>query len=117
MEGVLKMWNRAGTKSKGLIWAIAGNTFTGAGSASVTPTLPNGGIGVPVLMRVSSSVQGNAILNISNSQQIVALSNPNAPPVEVEIPPGAFPGKQGSVAVTLNASGAGTINVAIGFAP
>jgi hypothetical protein len=115
MESVLKMWNRTGTKSKGLIWASA--TATAAGATALTPTLPNGAIGMPVRIKASGSVAATVTLNISNSQQIVVLVNPNAPPTEEEVPAGAFPGKQGSVSVTAELSAAGNVYVAVGFAP
>lgn len=109
------MWNRTAAKSKGLIWASA--TATSAGTTALTPTLPNGGIGMPVRIKASGSVAAVVTLNISNSQQIVVLVNPNAPPTEEEIPAGAFPGKQNSVAVTADLSAAGDVYVAVGFAP
>jgi hypothetical protein len=109
------MWSRTGSKSKGLIWASA--TATAAGATALTPTLPNGGIGMPTRIKASGNVAATVVLNISNSQQIIALVNPNAPPTEEEIPPGAFPGKQGSVAVTATLSAAGNVYVAVGFAP
>lgn len=97
-------------------WAVKDNTFSAAGEATVTPTLPGGGTGKPVKIRASGNVAGWATINIGAQSQIVILINPNAPYTEEAIPGSAFPGVVGSVPVDLNASGAGTLVVSIGFA-
>ncbi len=96
--------------------AVAQNTFAAAGTASVTPTLPGGAVGKPYRMRVSGSVAGYATMNIGTQAQVVCLVNPNAPFTEQPIPASAFPSAVGSVPVSLTASGAGVISVAIDFA-
>jgi hypothetical protein len=115
MESVLKMFNPNAGKGKGLIWATA--TATAAGVTNLTPTLPGGAIGMPRKIKASGSVAATVTLNISNSQQIIVLVNPNAPPTEEDVPSNAFPGKQGSVSVVANLSAAGNVFVAVGFAP
>jgi hypothetical protein len=110
------MWNRNSGSGKGLIWASGTVTATGAGTTNLVITLPNGAIGRPLKLKASGGVAGNVTMQIANSQQIVVLVNPNAAPVEEDIPARAFPGPQGSVTVAVYASAAGVIQVAIGFA-
>ena len=99
------------------VWASAANTFSAAGSATSTPTLPGGAIGFPRVVRASGNVSGQVVVNISNNQQVIVPVNPNAPFTEVAIPASAFPIKTGQVSVTLTSDGAGTIRALIGFAP
>lgn len=98
------------------LWASASNTFTAAGSASLTPALGAGQIGKPVVIRASGGVSGNVVLTFGNNAEIVVLVNPNAAYTEEVIPATAFPVASNSVSVTANADGAGTIRVAVGFA-
>ena len=97
-------------------WAVGSNTFTAAGTATVTPTLPGGAIGRPVKIKASGSVAGYATLNIGTQAQVVVLINPNAAYTEEPIPASAFPSPVGSAPVSVTASGAGVVTVAIGFA-
>jgi hypothetical protein len=117
MESVLSMWSNSNTRGKALIWANASASLSAAGSTSVNPALPGGATGMPRKIRASSSVAAIVTLNISNTQQIVVLCNPNAPPSEEEIPVNSFPGKQNSVAVNISTAGAGEVYVAVGFEP
>ena len=96
--------------------ATASNTFTAAGTAAITPTLPGGASGRPVKIRASGSVAGYVTLNVGTQAQIVVLVNPNAPAAEQAIPPQAFPNPVNSVATSATASGAGLVVVAIDFA-
>lgn len=96
-------------------WAVAQNTFTAAGSASLSPALSGGQVGKPVEIEVSGSVAGYVTLTFGNNSQIVVLVNPNAPYTVKAIPATAFPSPTNSVSVTATASGAGVITVAIGF--
>lgn len=96
--------------------AVASNTFTASGSASVSPALPSGSTGKPVYFEVSGTVAGYATLSIGTTAQIVVSNNPAAGPTRKLIPASAFKGPVNSVPVTLNASGAGTLTVIVGFA-
>ena len=96
--------------------ATASNTFTAAGTAAITPTLPGGASGRPVRIRASGSVAGYVTLNIGTQAQIVVMVNPNAPQQEQPIPASAFPNAVNSVATSATAAGAGLIVVTIDFA-
>ena len=97
--------------------ATAANTFTAAGTASVTATLPGGAVGTPRKIRASGSVSGAVTLQYANAQELTVSVNPNAPYTELDIPPQAFPSKTGEVTVTLTADGAGTIRAIVDFSP
>jgi len=112
------MWrNEVIGRNKGLVWANATATLSAAGSASLTPSLPAGATGIPRKIKAAGNVSAIVTLAIGNTQEIVVLVNPNAPPSEEEIPAKAFDGPVNSVAVTVTTSGAGNVYVAIGFEP
>jgi hypothetical protein len=115
MAGVLSMYRGPSNKDDGLIWAVG--TATAAGITNLTLSLPAGAIGTPKKIRVAGTVGATVTLPISNSQQVVVLSNPNAPPSEETIPARAFPGKTNSVTLTANLSAAGNVYVSVGFQP
>jgi len=96
--------------------AVAQNTFSAAGSATLTPTLPGGATGRPIWVRASGSVAGYVTVNIGTQAQIVVSVTPNAPYTEEKIPAAAFPNPVGAVPVSATAAGAGVITVYIGFA-
>ena len=106
------MSNRGGSAKQ---WAVAQNTFTASGSASLSPALSGGQVGKPIEIEVSGSVAGYVTLTYGNNSQVVVLVNPNAPYTSKAIPSTAFPALTNSVSVTATASGAGVITVAIGF--
>ena len=108
------MFNKQ-TQAPGKQMAVAANTFTGAGSANLTPTLPGGAPGMPRRVRASGSVSGYVTISIGTQAQLVLLVNPNAPFTEIAIPPSAFPGPVNSVPVSVTAAGAGTITVVVVF--
>jgi hypothetical protein len=111
------MWNNTTTKGKGLVWANAAANLSAAGSTSLNPALPAGATGMPKKIKASGSVAAIVTLAISNTQQIVVLVNPNAPPTEEEIPTKAFPGPVNSVSINVTTAGAGNVYVAVGFEP
>lgn len=96
--------------------ATATNTFTAAGTATITPTLPGGASGRPVRIRASGSVAGYVTLNIGTNAQIVVAVNPNAPQQSEAIPASAFPNPVNSVTTSATAAGAGFIVVTVDFA-
>lgn len=110
------MFGRMGAGSAVKQWASAANTFTAAGTASVSPALPGSGTGRPIKLRASGSVSGQASITIGNTAAIIAPVNPNAGFTEVDIPASAFPSPVGSVTVSVTADGAGTIRAFVGFA-
>lgn len=95
--------------------AAAANTFSAAGSTTVSTTLPSGSVGIPFRLRVSGSVSGAVALTYGNNAQIIAPVNPNAPYTEIEIPLSAFPTPLNSVSLTLTADGAGVIRAIVSF--
>jgi hypothetical protein len=115
MEGVLSMFRGPNNSNDGLIWAVA--TATAAGATNLTLSLPSGAIGTPVKLKVAGTVGATVVMQISNSQQVVALVNPNAPPTEEIIPARAFPGKTNSVNVTATLAAAGNVYVSVAFKP
>jgi hypothetical protein len=104
-----------GAARTNLIWAQANQSAAAAGT--LTPALPQGSVGKPVVMRVSSAVSGVVTLAISNSQNVTAVVTANQPPTERAIPDKAFPSKVNGVPVTFALAAAGFIAVEIGFEP
>lgn len=94
-------------------WAI-NNLDAASGSQSVTVTLPGGASGVPKVLKVAGAVAASVTMSYGNNQQIVAIVNPNGPMDQVNIPPQAS-GVTQSVTLTVNASAAGYIYIAVGF--
>lgn len=86
-----------------------------AGSQSETLSLPQGAVGIPKVLKVSGAVSALVTITFGNGAQVVAVCNPNGPKDEVEIPSTAFPNPTNSVAVTVNASAAGYVYIAVGF--
>lgn len=99
----------------GLIDATA--TATASGVTALTPSLPGGSVGTPVLLEVASSVAATLTLNISNNQQLVLIVTPNQPPMRRAIPANAFPSKVSQVSASANLSAAGNLYVRVGFRP
>lgn len=96
--------------------AVASNTFSAAGSESVSPALPSGSTGKPIYFEISGTVAGYAVLNIGTTAQLVVTNNPAAGPTRKAIPSTAFKGPVNSVPVTLTAAAAGTLTAVVGFA-
>lgn len=107
---------KGGVNMKPKQWAHKAYTATAAGSTTVTPTLPGGQVGRPVVLRGSGSVSGVITLTYGNNAEIAVPVNPNAPYSDAEIPASAFPAPTGQVSVTIAADGAGVIRAFIGFA-
>ena len=105
------MYQKSG--DMGLVWAVA--TATASGATSLTLTLPGGAVGTPKIARASGTVGAQVTVQISNSQQIVFLVNPNAPADEKAIPKQASPGKQNQLSATATLSAAGNVYVSVGF--
>ena len=97
-------------------WASASYTASAAGSSSETPTLPQGMVGKPLVIRASGSVSGQVTFTYANGAQILVPVNPNAEYTEEKIPDSAFPAPTNQVSVTLVADGAGVIRCLVGFA-
>lgn len=104
-----------GAQGKVKQWADVAYTATAAGSESATVTLPNGQVGKPVILKGSGSVSGVIKLTFGNAAVISVPVNPNAPAQEAAIPSEAFPALTGSVSLTIEADGAGTIRAYVGF--
>jgi hypothetical protein len=115
-EEVKKMFIEANSGKK-YIHAVSTASPSTAGTGTITASLPAGAIGKPRKLSASGNIAGYVALNISNTQQIVCLINPNAPPSVVDIPDEAFPSKTNSVSVSYTVSGAGFIAVDVWFEP
>jgi hypothetical protein len=87
-----------------------------AGSQSVTVSLPQNAVGYPRKLRVSGAVAALVTVNFGNGAQVAAVVNPNGPADTVDIPASAFPNPTNQISLTVNASAAGYVYLAVGFA-
>ena len=87
-----------------------------AGVQTVTVSLPGGQTGLPRKLRAGGAVAATVSIQFGNNAAVVVLVNPNAEPDTIDIPASAFPNPTNSVTLTVNASAAGYVSLAVGFA-
>lgn len=98
--------------------AVATHTATAAETSftTVAATLPGGAVGVPKVLHCSGSVGGLVQIQFGSQAVRTIAVAPNQLPVDIAIPPSAFPNKVGSVNVQFEAFGAGTLVGVVDFA-
>lgn len=110
---------RPGGTHTGRQSAFASHTSTAAETSftTVTPALPAGATGKPILIKASGSISGVVQIQFGNNAQYQLPVAPNQNPVEWIPPPSAFPNDVNSVSIGIECSGGvGTILVVVEFA-
>lgn len=98
--------------------AVATHTASASESSftTVAATLPGGAVGIPKVLHCSGSVGGLVQIQFGSQAVRTIAVAPNQLPVDIQVPPSAFPNKVGSVNVQFEAFGAGTLVGVVDFA-
>ena len=108
---------KSGAGNQNMQSAVATHTPTAAESSftTVAATLPGGAVGMPKVVHCSGSVGGLVQVQFGSQAVRTIAVAPNQLPVDIQIPPSAFPNKVGSVNIQFEGFGAGTLVGVVDF--